>query len=456
MTDGARWSGLRKRLVVQAVVITLLTSGALILTVQLLLKASVKTETASVLSARAEAVLGTLTVDKTGAPAILETPDGALDRNAWVFDRDGRLIDGSLPTGALGSAIADLSLSHASRFMTIDDEVRLLAVPATGSTGGPEAGVVVVGLDLAPYEGSELYALIISLALGAVLVAAAGLTAWWTSHRALSPVATMASRAADWSEHDLDRRFETGPGGDEIAALGRTLDGLLDRVAGTIRAEQRLSSELAHELRTPLATLRAQAELAQLSTGDDDVAEALERVLRCADTMGATITVLMTLARAQTTLPYEPIPIADAVQRALDEVNGHDSASDSDPLIRLVDHSGGAAAAAPMELVVRVLVPILDNAVRHATSMVTIEVSAVDGRVRVTVADDGPGVLEEDPESLFEPGVRLGGGEGAGLGLALARRIARGVGGDVVVTPPSRTSGPGAEFAVVLPLVHPT
>ncbi len=284
MTEGFRRSGLRQRLVVQAMVITLVASGALILTVQLLLASSVKTETASVLSARADAVLGTLTVDNTGALAILETPDGALDRNAWVFDRGGRLIDGSLPTGALGSAITDLSSGHASRTVTIDDEVRLLAVPAPGSTGGPQAGVVVVGLDLAPYEGSELYALIISLVLGAVLVAAAGLTAWWTSHRALSPVATMASRAADWSEHDLDRRFDTGPGGDEIAALGRTLDRLLDRVAGTIRAEQRLSSELAHELRTPLATLRAQAELAQLSTGDDDVAEALERVLRCADT----------------------------------------------------------------------------------------------------------------------------------------------------------------------------
>lgn len=455
MTQGVRRSGLRQRLVVQAMVITLVASAALVLTVQLLLAASVQTQTASLLSARADAVLGTLTLDYTGALVILETPSGELDRNAWVFDRDGQLIDGSLPTGALGSAITDLSSGHTSRTVTID-EVRLLAVPAPGSAGGPESGVVVVGLDLAPYEASELYALFISLVLGGVLVAAAGLTAWWTSHRALFPVATMASRAADWSEHDLDRRFDTGPGGDEIAALGRTLDGLLDRVSGTIRAEQRLTSELAHELRTPLATLRAQAELAQLSTGDDDVAEALDRVLRCADTMDATITVLMTLARAQTTLPYEPSPIADAVQRALDEVRGHDAGVDSDPLVRLVDHSGSAAAAAPMDLVVRVLVPILDNAVRYATSTVTIEVSTVDGRLQVTVADDGPGVFEEDRESLFEPGVRLGGGNGAGLGLALARRIARGVGGDVVVAPLPRSGGPGAEFAVILPLAHPT
>lgn len=109
-----------------------------------------------------------------------------------------------------------------------------------------------------------------------------------------------------------------------------------------------------------------------------------------------------------------------------------------------------------MEFVVRVLVPILDNAVRHAASTVTIDVSIVDGRIQVIMGDNGPGLPKEDHESLFEPGVRLGGGDGAGLGLALARRIARGFGGDVTVTPSSQTSAPGAEFAVLLPLAHHT
>ncbi len=452
MTESVLWTGLRKRLVVQAMVITFVASVVLILTVQLLLAANVKRETASVLSARADAVIGTLTLDSSGVIAILEIPHGELDRNAWVFDRDGRLIDGSLPTGALGAAITDLSSAEASRLVSIDDTVRLYAVPAPEPTGGPQAGVAVVGLDLGPYEASERYALIVSLVLGAFLVGAAGLIAWWTSHRALVPVATMAARADDWSEHNLDRRFDTGPGGDEISALGRTLDRLLDRFAGTIRAEQRLSSELAHELRTPLATLRAQAELAQLSTADDGVAEALDRVLRCADTMDETITALMTLARAQTVQSYESTPAVAAVMRALDEVVGKEAASV--PEVGFTDHTGGAGVTAPIELVVRVLVPLLDNAVRHAASSVSIDASTVDGRIEISVTDDGAGTGVADGESLFEPGVRVHGGDGAGLGLALSRRIARGVGGDVVARAPQQSAQPsttGGQFVVVLP-----
>ncbi len=452
MSEGVRLTGLRQRLVLQAMAITLVASVALILSVQLLLAANVKRETSALLSARADAVLGTLTVDGSGELSILETPNGDLDRNAWVFDGDGRLIDGSFPTGALGSAIKDMSTGEVSRAVTVDDSVRLLAVPVPDRKGAAAVGVVVVAMDLTPYEASERYALIVSLILGAVLVAAAGLIAWWTSHRALSPVAAMAARAADWSEHSLDRRFDTGPGGDEIAALGRTLDRLLDRVAGTIRAEQRLSSELAHELRTPLATLRAQAELAQLSTGDDDVADALDRVLRCADTMDETISALMTLARAQTIGPFQPSPIADSVRRALKEVTESEPDPASGPKVDMVDHSGGAAAAAPMELVVRILAPILDNAVRHAAATVAIDVSTVDGHLEVTVTDDGIGLGEHDRESLFEPGVRFHSGDGAGLGLALSRRIARGVGGDVVSRPASTASG--AVFVAVLALAH--
>lgn len=450
-----RGAGLRRRLVVQTMLITLLASVALVLAVQILLASSVNRETASVLSARADAVLSTVSVDSAGGLQILETPDGELDRNAWVFDNDRRLIEGTMPTGDLGVAVDDLSSVQVTRLVTIGDAVRLIAVPVPAPGGGLQAGVAVVGLDLTPYETSERYALTTSLVLGAVLVGAAGLIAWSAAHRALSPVATMASRAANWSEHDLDRRFDAGPGADEISALGRTLDLLLDRVAGTIRAEQRLSSELAHELRTPLATLRAQTELAQLSATDDDMVEALDRVLRCADTMNETITALMTLARAQAMPAAEPSPAVGAVLRAMEAVAGPDAATG--PEVRFADHTGGVATAAPIELVVRVLVPLLDNAVHHALSRVSIDVSIVDGRIEITVTDDGPGVGQADGELLFQPAVGSGDGDGAGLGLALSRRIARGIGGDVVARLPGTTSTgsrSGAAFAVLLPTAH--
>ena len=79
----------------------------------------------------------------------------------------------------------------------------------------------------------------------------------------------MAQRAAEWSEHDLSHRFAMGPPTDELAALGGTLDQLLDRVASAIRAEQRLTAELAHELRTPLTNIQGSAGLALMRGVED-------------------------------------------------------------------------------------------------------------------------------------------------------------------------------------------
>ena len=82
------------------------------------------------------------------------------------------------------------------------------------------------------------------------------------SRASLRPVARMTRQAAAWSEHDLDRRFALGEPHDELTELAATLDGLLDRLAASLRREQRFSAELSHELRTPLARVIAEAELA--------------------------------------------------------------------------------------------------------------------------------------------------------------------------------------------------
>jgi two-component system, OmpR family, heavy metal sensor histidine kinase CusS len=104
------------------------------------------------------------------------------------------------------------------------------------------------------------------------------------------------------------------------------------------------------------------------------------------------------------------------------------------------------------EVVERIVVPLLENAGRYARSRVTVDAERVDGRVVVTVADDGPGVPADARESVFEPGVRAGldtGHSGAGLGLPLARRLARAAGGDVTAVEPRALRG--AELRVDLP-----
>ncbi len=100
------------------------------------------------------------------------------------------------------------------------------------------------------------------------------------------------------------------------------------------------------------------------------------------------------------------------------------------------------------DVVRRALAPLVENARRHAHERVDLVLSASDGRVRVAVRDDGPGVTADLGERVFDPGVRGSDHEGAGLGLPLARRLARSCGGDVRLG-----AGPGGCFVLELPAI---
>jgi signal transduction histidine kinase len=319
------------------------------------------------------------------------------------------------------------------------DDVRLRAVPFTTPSG--DEGVVVVSQETTPYERSEFYALVATGVLALLVVAATAWIALRVTRQALSPVTQMADRAADWSEHDLSHRFDLGPPTNELAALGETLDHLLDRVASAIRSEQRLTAELAHELRTPLTSIQGSADLALMRGVDDpDVRVDLEQISASARDMAGVITTLLDLAReGSMSSPHRTCTIADV----LTIVRSHQSEH-----VEMVEETAGSSAriAAPAELVARAVMPLIDNAVRHATTRVV--VGAADGQdfVSLTVTDDGPGISDSMKDSLFEPGSTEGTGS-AGLGLGIARRVARSFGADVnVLSPPA-----GATFELIVP-----
>lgn len=266
---------------------------------------------------------------------------------------------------------------------------------------------------------------------------ATGLAAW-ASRRALAPVTDMARTAADWSVRDLERRFDLGPPTDELRALGQTLDGLLDRVSRVIVGEQRLTSELAHELRTPLAAIRASADLiAMLPDLDDELRGDVADILGACATMAETMTGLLDLARASRPDGADVSALGDVVEAALASIEGARVAVALDRTL---------AVAVPVALGARALAPVIDNATRLAVH-VTVTATVRGGWVEVSVSDDGPGVPMVLSRTVFEPG-RSGRG-GSGLGLPLARRIARSVGGDVRLEPP--TPAGGAVFVVRLP-----
>jgi signal transduction histidine kinase len=391
--------------------------------VQILLAASNDATAHSRLTTRAAAAAATV-VRRDGTTRVLERRSPVLDQNVWIFDERGRLVEGRLSQTPEADVVTRLSRSSTERQITVDD-ASYLATPVSRD-GEPAATVVAVEY-LEPYEGAERHSFWLSLGLGAATVVVATAAAWVASTRSLRQVRAMADLADEWREHDLTGRFDPGPGGDEIAYLGRTLDLMLQRIVDSLAAERRLSDEIAHELRTPLSVVLAEADLSRQGVSGaqrealDNIHEAALRMRDSIDTM---------LAVARTHAGGDGRATVGQVLGAL----GLDPSSYDDVVL--------GAPVAPLAAAVR---PLLDNAERHATTSPRVEVSRLERDVVIAVIDDGPGVDVDDVEVVFEPGHTTR-ADGSGLGLALSRRMARAVGGDVVARP-----GPGGRFELHVP-----
>ncbi len=421
-----RLRSLRARLVSTTVVAAVLAVGMLTVGLQLLLARQTTAESAHVLRGRADAATATV-VFRGGDARVLDPPADSLDRDIWVFDDSGRQADGRPPPAVLRGAVSRLAASRATSTHVVAGRYRVLARPVLVPGSQRVGAVVVAALDLRPYESSERRGLWLSLALGGVAVVAAAASAWAASGYALRQVRRMARRADDWREHDLTGRFALDPAGDELTELAQTLDRMLDRIGQALHAERRLTDEVAHELRTPLAVIRTEAQLA-LADGDgsdgQDVAlgaivEATERMERSIGTM---------LAVARSTHEEAGACLAhDVLSTAAEHAPGRDGVS-----VQVRPVGEGLRIAAPATVVCAALAPLVDNAVRHARSVVSLAVRAEPHRVLVRVEDDGAGVDPEHHDDVFRPGFTSADG-GSGLGLALARRLASSIGAELRV-----------------------
>ena len=424
---------LRTRLVAVTMGITALVAAAVVVLVQAYLARVNDTDATEVARARATAVAGTVRV-AGGDVRVLEPAATTLDRDVWVFDTSGRLVDGRLPEG-YAAAVTALGARPAGATDSVDEQVRLVARPVLRQ--GRSVATVVAGVDLTPYEHAESRGLWLSMLLGLLMVVAAGVAAWEAARHSLAHVHSMVRSAQDWEEHDLDRRFGLGPPVDEITELGQTLDHMLDRIADALHTERRLSDEMAHELRTPLAVARAEAELA-LATVGPAAEESLRAIIDAVDRLDGVVAAMLDAARSR-----HDAEATCEVGRVLAAV-ARDAAY---PVaVQLGQVPGGCVVAAPPTLVRAAVTPLLDNAARHARTRVEVSAGRRGDRVVVSVRDDGPGVADEALESIFRPGHRGADGGAAGLGLAVVRRLVESVGGSVRAVP-----GAGGCFEVELP-----
>ena len=429
--------GLRGRLVLTTVLIAVGTAAVLVAGLQVFLERQATRDSLDDLRNRADAVAATV-VFRDGRARVLDAPTDSLDQGVWVFDPSGRRIDGTQPTRVLRPAVASLGMSPDEVSLDVAG-YRVLARPIQRHGSPAPTAVVVVAQRLAPYESSERRALVASVALALLAVIAAGGAAWVGSGAALGQVRRMARRADEWREHDLAGRFDLGRPHDELTELAHTLDRMLDRIAQAILAERRLTDEVAHELRTPLTVIRTEAELARLDPGPESSGAALTSILAATGRMTASIDTMLAVARAAQTDETD-CRAKDGVEQARVHLDH------AGPLtIDVSDADANLVVGAPLRVVAAALSPVLDNAVRHARSRVAVRVQAAGRQVVVHVEDDGTGVPEDLLDRVFDPGFTTG-DEGAGLGLALSRRLAHSVGGEIHGLP----SGFG-HFVLTLP-----
>jgi two-component system OmpR family sensor kinase len=379
-------------------------------------------------------------------------PDEAF---AQVADASGAIEQSSpiVSDTPLLPAATIRSLSHPQlfdrRIAGIDNVTRVLAVPVQTDQG---RSVVLVGSSLQDRR-DQLLQLAATLAIGGpITLAVISWAGWALVGAALRPVQRMQRESASISTTEQDRRLSLPAADDEISRLGATLNAMLDRIQETFERERRFVDNASHELRTPVAILKAELDLAlRRARTRDELHAALVSASEEADHLARLAEDMLVLSRAHGgRLPVHRTPTSLA---ALLEEQARRFA----PRAAVARVSVEVTAVAedlridPVRLR-QALDGLLDNALRYTPAGGAIGLSATreDGLVRVGVQDSGPGFQPDFLPHAFEPFSRrvTDGRKGAGLGLAIVRAIAEAHGGTAEAG--NRPKG-GASVTMVLP-----
>ncbi|GAA2277624.1 ATP-binding protein [Nonomuraea roseoviolacea subsp. roseoviolacea] len=378
---------------------------------------------------------------------------------AQIFAPSGELVEASEATGrrpllnAAELATARRSAGYLTRRLN-GEVLRLRAEPVARPTG---KWTIVVGGSLEPSQSAiaRVRRDLLAAVAGLVLLGTAGV--WLLAGTALRPVERMRLAAEDMHVRDPASRLEVPATRDEIARLGHTFNDLLARLQEAMRRQRRFVAEAGHELRSPLAVLQAELELAakpgrsraELAAAVDNAAEESRRLSRLADN-------LLFLAQSDEGVPLarpQRLPLAPILSRAVDAVTKR--ACRRAVGLR-VDAPAGITADIDPDRLRQALDNLLDNALRATPPGGDIIVRArrQDGRILIEVIDSGPGFLEGFLPSAFErfrraDNTRTRDGEGAGLGLAIVQAVAEAHEGSAEAA--NQPASAGAVVRIILP-----
>ena len=293
-----------------------------------------------------------------------------------------------------------------------------------------------------------------------LVVVAISAGGWWIAHRAVGPITTIAARAANISASDLNQRLPKSPARDEIADLTLVLNAMFDRLQRSFEQVTRFTSDASHELKTPLALMRAEVESAlESSSLAPEPRELLENLGEQCSRLSRIVDALLLLSRTDDRrLALEQTQF-DLVQLVRDLMEDAEILAEPARLSLECDLPNEIPMRGDRRLLARAVMNLLDNAIKHNQTAGRVRVAAVreNGNAMLTIGNTGRGLPREAGEQIFERFFRgdpSHGDEtpGHGLGLSIAREIARAHGGDVQV---AGSDASWTQFSLVLP-IEPT
>jgi signal transduction histidine kinase len=380
-----------------------------------------------------------------------------------VVDGNDRVLAASPTADAIIPMLRPDELARARDGATItipagrvsDSPVRTIAVKA-GTEQAPRT--VIVGADIGRLQDSAEITREIGLYSIPVMGALMALLTYFIVGVALRGVSALR-RGADeiTATGRIDSRLPVPHSRDEAYRLAVTLNAMLDRLESSTEGQRRFVGDAAHELRSPIASLRTQFEVASMLGPDNDWSELIADAMVDLDRLSRLVEDLLALARSDeasgTLRRTQPVDLADLAESAAAAYSAARV-----PVDYLSPDQNGPVPPINGEpdALHRVLVNLIDNAVRHATTQVSVTVAATGGVVELTVADDGPGIPQSQREKVFDRFVRLDSARardtgGTGLGLAIVKEIVTAHGGSIMLA----DNRPGLRAVVRFPLPAP-
>ena len=434
-----------------------ITAGALVVVVAALCGAGVVligvveremvTQIDSTLRANADFIDRSL---KSGAG--LPTREGPTDLYVQFVAADGRVAGASTAAEGL-PALAAPRERASTRILTANDPVlrdlRVLVSPAP-----TDASMTLIvarsSAGVSDVRDTLVRVLVVMVVAGSALL---GFLIWIVVGRALRPVDRMRRRVDAISERDLGQRLDAPGTGDELDRLADTLNELLERLDVAVTRERQFVGDASHELRTPIAGLRAllETESPDPASVVQVRAEALARLSQLQDLV-EDLLVLAKADEASAGVSTGPVDLDELVLSQARQM-----ARTTTLQVDTANVSGGQVTGRDTDLA-RVIENLATNAARHASGCVAFSVRQLDGDVEFTVTDDGPGIPPRNRARIFErfstvEDARSSGNGRAGLGLSIARSIVTAHHGSIHI---EDAPGGGARFVVRLPMTEAT